>query len=164
MKPIKKIFSIFFLSGCLAAGWEYLAAAQDIGAGITDFSIEQAPALNLLPTENELQPDLFNPALRQKKDEIVSLRFVWNAPVNVAAFERNGKIWMVFDRPNIVDVATLKSEAGTLAEEIYTLPTPAARLSSSNRHRMSNMPCAKKACCGFWTYTPADRQNFKPKI
>lgn len=124
MKPIKKIFSIFFLSGCLAAGWEYLAAAQDIGAGITDFSIEQAPALNLLPAENELQPDLFNPAPRQKKDEIVSLRFVWNAPVNVAAFERNGKIWMVFDRPNIVDVATLKSEAGTLAEEIYTLPHP----------------------------------------
>ena len=67
MKPIKKIFSIFFLSGCLAAGWEYLAAAQDIGAGITDFSIEQIPSLNLTSPETERQSDLFTPKPQQKK-------------------------------------------------------------------------------------------------
>ena len=45
------------------------------------------------------------------KDEIVSLRFGWNAPVNMATFGRNNKIWIVFDRPNRMDVETLKSEA-----------------------------------------------------
>ena len=58
------------------------------------------------------------------KDEIVSLRFGWNAPVNMATFERNGKIWIVFDRPNRMDIETLKSEAKDLAEQIYTLPHP----------------------------------------
>lgn len=58
------------------------------------------------------------------KNAISSLRFVWNTPVNIAAFTRNNKIWMVFDKVNNVDITKLKDEAGGLAKEIYTLPHP----------------------------------------
>ncbi|MBQ8677978.1 MAG: hypothetical protein IJ529_05880 [Alphaproteobacteria bacterium] len=63
-----------------------------------------------------------------QQDAIASMRFVWNAPVNVAAFTRNGKIWMVFDKPNTIDVAKLKEEARGMAKEIYTLPHPAGSI------------------------------------
>ena len=62
------------------------------------------------------------------KDDIVSLRFVWNNPVNMASFTRNGKIWMVFDHQNKFDVNILKSEAKHMAKEIYTLPHPAGAI------------------------------------
>ena len=62
--------------------------------------------------------------LNHKKNSIASLRFVWNDPVNAAAFERNGKFWMVFDRPSSQNVADLKEEAKDLAKEVYTLPHP----------------------------------------
>lgn len=65
---------------------------------------------------------------RSMVNAISSLRFVWNAPVNIAAFTRNGKIWMVFDKVNSVDVKKLKEEAGGLAKEIYTLPHPAGTI------------------------------------
>lgn len=59
-----------------------------------------------------------------KKDDIVSLRFVWNTPVNMATFTRNGKIWIVFDHQNKFDIGVLKSEAKHMAKEIYALPHP----------------------------------------
>ena len=58
------------------------------------------------------------------KDDIVSLRFVWNIPVNMATFTRNGKIWVVFDHQNKFDIDMLKSEAKQMAKEIYALPHP----------------------------------------
>ena len=59
-----------------------------------------------------------------EKDEIVSLRFVWNTPVNMASFVRNGKIWVVFDHQNKFDIDVLKAEAGAMAKEIYYLFHP----------------------------------------
>ena len=75
----------------------------------------------------ETTPD---PATKHRSinNAISSLRFVWNTPVNIAAFTRNGKIWMVFDKANTVDVNKLKEEAGNLAKEIYTLPHPAGTI------------------------------------
>lgn len=60
--------------------------------------------------------------------DIVSLRFVWNNPVNMATFTRNGKIWMVFDHQNKFDVDVLKTEAKHMAKEIYTLSHPAGAI------------------------------------
>ena len=44
---------------------------------------------------SEKAVDANNYTVLDKKDAIASLRFVWNSPVNVASFVRNGKIWMV---------------------------------------------------------------------
>ncbi|MBR4106130.1 MAG: hypothetical protein IKK52_02380 [Alphaproteobacteria bacterium] len=74
---------------------------------------------------SEKTVDADNYTVLDKKDAIASLRFVWNSPVNVASFVRNGKIWMVFDKVSHFDVAILKKEAKGLAKEIYTLPHPA---------------------------------------
>lgn len=63
-----------------------------------------------------------------KVDDIVSLRFVWNNPVNMATFTRNGKIWIVFDHQNKFDVDVLKAEAKHMAKEIYTLSHPAGAI------------------------------------
>ncbi len=58
------------------------------------------------------------------EDKIASLRFNWNAPVNMAAFKRNDKIWIVFDRPNRFDAQSLEKESLGLAKQIFTLPHP----------------------------------------
>ncbi len=121
MKTTRKIFALLLLSGFFAGGWIFSAAGQEIDADITALRIDDSSALKPLP---EGEASLFNNDPLPPKDQIASLRFVWSNPVNAAAFERNGKIWMVFDRPNRLDTATLKKEAGALAEEIYTLPHP----------------------------------------
>ena len=59
-----------------------------------------------------------------EKDDIVSLRFVWNNPVNMATFTRNGKIWMVFDHQNKFDIGVLTAEAKHMAKRIYSLSHP----------------------------------------
>lgn len=63
-----------------------------------------------------------------ERGDIVSLRFVWNNPVNMATFTRNGKIWVVFDHQNKFDVDVLKAEAKHMAKEIYTLSHPAGAI------------------------------------
>lgn len=124
MKQIKQISAFFLLAATFAAGCFYSVSAQTIDGGIEDFGIEQIVPLKPAAVNQISAQTLFSSNSQPVKDEIVSLRFVWNTPVNIAAFERNGKIWMVFDRPNRMDVATLKKEAKNLAQEIYTLPHP----------------------------------------
>lgn len=98
MKNLKKIFFLF------------------IGAGILSG--------NLFLQAFAAEPPIETPVEEPAKDAIASLRFVWNTPVNIAAFERNNKIWIVFDKQNRINIENLKKEAGALAEKIYTLPHP----------------------------------------
>ena len=58
------------------------------------------------------------------KKRIASLSFAWNTPVNLASFERNGKLWLIFDHPQQINVENLKSTAGELAESIIQFPHP----------------------------------------
>ena len=119
----KQIGVFFFVLTVLIGGCFFSAIGQELNNDIINFGIETIPSSTDISTPSA--PNNFTmPPTTSNKDEIVSLRFVWNAPVNAAAFERNGKIWMVFDRPNRIDVNTLKNEAKSLAEEIYTLPHP----------------------------------------
>lgn len=100
------------------------AVALPASAKITRRSAEKA-------IQEHFNPQIDHEAvIVQEKltNSISSLRFVWNTPVNIAAFTRNGKIWMVFDRPNNVDINKLKEEAGYLAKEIYTLPHPSGTI------------------------------------
>jgi hypothetical protein len=62
------------------------------------------------------------------KDDIVSIRFSWNNPVNMATFTRNNKIWVIFDHQNKFDIDTLKADAKHMAKEIYTLPHPSGAI------------------------------------
>ena len=100
----KTFFSIFLhsiLALSLFTASSALAASEDIApSAISEF-------------------DEANPS-----DRIASLRFNWNAPVNMAAFQRNDKIWIVFDRPNRFDAEALEKESLGLAKQIFTLPHP----------------------------------------
>ena len=123
MKQAKHIIAFFLLAGTFVTGLIYAAFGQSIDSSIENFGIEQIAPLDSA-AEQQAAKTLFNNNPQPLKDEIVSLRFVWNTPVNIAAFERNGKIWMVFDRPNRLDVNALKQEEKEMAQEIYTLPHP----------------------------------------
>ena len=70
---------------------------------------------------------LASPAQAPKK-RIASLSFAWNSPVNLGAFERNGKLWMIFDHPQQINVENLKETAGELAENIIQFPHPLGSL------------------------------------
>ena len=122
MKRLKKITFLSFLTAFTAVSYACLSQGQELNTQLLNFGLEEGQIKALTPTTSSPQPafDQASPEL----DEITSLRFAWNAPVNMAAFERNGKIWLVFDRPNRIDIDTLKSDAKNMAEEIYTLPHP----------------------------------------
>ncbi len=129
MKKLNNISIFSFIAGVISLSCVCMAHAQRTTIGIDDFNLEPQPPTKTTETAKIVTDGLFNPlAAVAEKDEIVSLRFVWNTPVNVAAFERNGKIWIAFDRTNRVDVASLKAEAKSLAKEIYTLPHPAGTI------------------------------------
>ena len=70
---------------------------------------------------------LASPAQAPKK-RIASLSFAWNTPVNLAAFERNGKLWLIFDHPQQINIEGLKKTAGELAENIIQFPHPLGSL------------------------------------
>ncbi len=70
---------------------------------------------------------LASPAQAQKK-RIASLSFAWNTPVNLAAFERNGKLWLIFDHPQQINIENLKKTASELAENIIQFPHPLGSL------------------------------------
>ncbi len=113
-------------TGILTGGLALRTSATDLTAGIEDLKIEQlAPINHISDTEKAASSA---PKTQLSQDAVASLRFVWNTPVNIAAFERNGKIWLTFDKPNRINTENLKKEAGALAEEIYTLPHPAGTI------------------------------------
>lgn len=58
------------------------------------------------------------------KRHIASLSFGWTTSVNLGAFERNGKLWLIFDHPQQIDIEALKQTAGNLAENILQFPHP----------------------------------------
>lgn len=60
--------------------------------------------------------------------QVASLSFAWNTPANLAAFERGGKFWLIFDNLQKVDIENLKFIAGDLAENIMQFPHPVATL------------------------------------
>lgn len=123
MKNLKKIFFLFFGAGLLSGSFFLKTSAADLTAGIEDLKIEQLAPINQNIEENKAE-DSFVSSSKLQQNAIASLRFVWNTPVNIAAFERNGKIWIVFDKQNRINTENLKKEAGALAETIYTLPHP----------------------------------------
>lgn len=55
-----------------------------------------------------------------------TLRFDWTEPVAAAIFHRAGILWMVFDRPSIQDIASLRQAAGAAARMVEQRPHPRA--------------------------------------
>lgn len=82
-------------------------------------------------TEDTEQPNIqsFLASNHQSKNkQIASLSFSWTSPTNLAAFERNGKLWLIFDHLQQIDITNLKASAGELAENIIQFPHPLATL------------------------------------
>ena len=125
MKRTQKIFLFILIAGIILTGLLPVAVSQEINTNAVEFGIEELPPPIIDQSDQSADTsNLFSDKIELPKDEIVSLRFAWNSPVNMAAFTRNGKIWVVFDRPERIDVETLKAEAKHMAKEIYTLPHP----------------------------------------
>ncbi len=61
-------------------------------------------------------------SLTDKPYQISSLSFPWNMPVNMATFQREGKLWIIFDHPHATDIEELKGQAGNKAKNIFQLP------------------------------------------
>lgn len=57
-----------------------------------------------------------------------SLRFEWDEPVAAAVFRRGGALWMVFDKPTIVDVDAMRAIAGDAFRDLAQLSHPAATI------------------------------------
>jgi len=69
--------------------------------------------------------------------DALAFRFDFDEPVAAATFRRGGAVWIVFDKPTIVDTETLKAAAGEAAFEILQLPNPNAtvlRIRTSRRY------------------------------
>jgi len=60
--------------------------------------------------------------------KVASLSFAWNSPTSLASFERNGKIWLIFDDLQQVDIENLKTTASPLIKNIFQFPHPLATL------------------------------------
>ena len=112
------------------------------GNGITDaraqneIIVENLPAAEKLAPTERLQPEQTNTEMtetplstpQQNSRRVATLSFAWNTPVNLAAFERNGKLWLIFDHLQKIDIEGLKKTAGDLAENILQFPHPLATL------------------------------------
>ena len=121
---ISFIFTGILLSGVLPAmSQETLPENQNIANFDTETSNTDNDK-NFIETSNFSDTSSINTI----KDDIVSVRFSWNNPVNMATFTRNNKIWIVFDHQNKFDVETLKADAKHMAKEIYTLHHPAGAI------------------------------------
>ncbi len=70
----------------------------------------------------------------------LAFRFDFAEPVAAATFRRGGAVWIVFDKPLIVDTAALQLQAGEAVFEILQLPSDAAtvlRIRTSQRYNPS---------------------------
>lgn len=99
----------------------------------SEIKIDNLPAAQSLPitveSSNSVQKKTFVALPNQfQKPTLTSINFAWNHPVNLAAFERNGNIWLIFDKPESLDVEELKKSAGELAEDIFVFLHPLATL------------------------------------
>lgn len=57
---------------------------------------------------------------------VASLSFPWNIPVNLAVFQRNGYLWIIFDHRQNVDIEELTSLTAKMADELLQMPHPSA--------------------------------------
>ena len=116
----KKKNTYFFLSALL-----FLVIAKTSFSQTTDFptAANTKPIVVESIKNTTTSSFLASPAQAPKK-RIASLSFAWNTPVNLGAFERNGKLWLIFDHPQQIDVEALKKTAGELAENIIQFPHP----------------------------------------
>lgn len=57
---------------------------------------------------------------------VASLGFPWNIPVNLAVFQRNGYLWIIFDHRQNVDVEELTSLTSKMVDELIQMPHPSA--------------------------------------
>ena len=121
MTQAKYILSIFltagiFISGILPAMSQEVTTEEKANNTFKTDILDLSSVRNFI---NDSSEGINLPAT--VKDDITSIRFTWNNPVNMATFTRNGKIWVVFDHQNKFDIETMKAEAGDMVKEIYTL-------------------------------------------
>lgn len=125
MIKAKYIFTLLLTAGILISGILPVMsqekptvdeAANSFDVGASDKNFVENDNIFKEKTENLI------------KDDIVSVRFAWNNPVNMATFTRNNKIWIVFDHQNKFDIDILKADAKHMAKEIYTLPHPSGSI------------------------------------
>ncbi len=57
---------------------------------------------------------------------VASLSFPWNIPVNLAVFQRNGYLWIIFDHRQNVDIEELTTSTAKMADELLQMPHPSA--------------------------------------
>ncbi len=98
-----------------------------IGAGNT-LAQDYAYSSRTLKDQYPPETNSFLGSSQFQKKELASLSFAWSNPCNLAAFERNGKVWLIFDQLQQIDVDKLKETAGELAKSIYQFPHPLATL------------------------------------
>jgi len=58
----------------------------------------------------------------------VTLRLDWNAPVAAAVFRRAGNLWLIFDKPEKINVAKLKTQGGNAIRSIIQVPSKRATI------------------------------------
>ena len=59
-------------------------------------------------------------------NEIVSLSFPWNIPVNLSVFNRGEYLWIVFDHSQALDMEEILETTAPLASEVIHIPHPQA--------------------------------------
>lgn len=120
---------ILFVSSLLLTGTEIVksACASDIKIENLPVPVRSQPVTIESTNTARSSSFLASPSQTQKKC-IASLSFAWNTPVNLGAFERGGKLWLIFDHPQQIDVESLKKTAGDLAENILQFPHPLGTL------------------------------------
>jgi hypothetical protein len=58
----------------------------------------------------------------------VSLRFDWTEPVAAAAFNRAGKLWILFDKAKNVDLAKVREDGGNAVHDAVQIPADHATI------------------------------------
>jgi hypothetical protein len=125
----KKILGIFLSIALLYPFHSFSQDVSIVDAPLAfDFS-EDSPI-----SENPLTSSLINaPEVRLIEGTVVtderptryrvsSLSFSWNEPVNIAAFRRNGHLWVIFDQRQNLNIDELSLAAAPLAWDFLQLP------------------------------------------